>query len=84
MINIQKIVVAAIAVSLSTGCAARTHLGFDYGESFNSAFSMQADLTRPTIAASEYKLSGTEAASIRILVQEATTDAEGGGAESSE
>jgi hypothetical protein len=81
MINIQKIVVAAIAVSLSTGCAARTHLGFDYGESFSSAFTTQADLTRTTIATSEYKLSGTEAANIRILVQEATTDSESGGTE---
>jgi hypothetical protein len=84
MINIQKIVVAAIAVSLSTGCAARAHLGFDYGESFSRAFTTQADLTRTTIATSEYKLSGIEAASIRILVQEATTDAEGGGTESGE
>jgi hypothetical protein len=37
---------------------------------------MQADLTRPSVAGSEYHLSGNEAAAIRILVQEATTDQE--------
>ena len=80
MKNTKNIVLLAAAIGLLTGCAGATHLGFDYGESYTKAFTTQTDLTRTSIAASEYKLSGTEAADIRLQVQEATTDAEGSGA----
>ena len=79
MKNTKNIVAIAIAIGLLTGCAGSVHLGFDYGDSYTKAFTTQTDLTRTSIAASEYKLSGTEAANIRIQVQEATTDAEDSG-----
>lgn len=63
-----------------TACSEPTHLGWDYGRSYIEAFSLQTDLTRPSVAASEYHLGGNEAAKIRILVEEAATDAETEGA----
>lgn len=74
----QKLTTTALAIAMLTGCAGRSHLGFEFGQSFSNAFTTQADLTRASIAASEYKLSGQEAASIRLQVQVATTDAESG------
>ena len=86
MKNTKNIVLIGIGIGIGllSGCAGSAHLGFDYGQSYTKAFTTQTDLTRTSIAASEYKLSGTEAANIRIQVQEATTDAESSGSASAE
>jgi hypothetical protein len=65
-----------LALSIAGGCASPLHLTYDYGRCFTSAFTLQADLTRPSIASSTYYLYGVEAAEIRIRVREESTDSE--------
>jgi hypothetical protein len=67
------------AVLLATGlvgCASPLHLQYDYGRAYTAAIISQADLTRPSVANSQYPLYGTEAEAIRIRVREKTTDEE--------
>ena len=58
-----------------TSCGEPRHLSWDYGRSYTEAFTLQTNLTRPSIIASEYQLSGLEAANIRLKVEEAVSDA---------
>jgi hypothetical protein len=58
------------------GCASPLHLQYDYGRAYTQAILSQADLTRPSVANSQYALYGTEAEAIRIRVREKTTDEE--------
>jgi hypothetical protein len=67
-----------IAALLAAGCASPLHLQYDYGRAYTAAIVSQADLTRPSVANSQYSLYGTEAESIRIRVREKTTDEEEG------
>jgi hypothetical protein len=60
----------------AAGCASPLHLQYDYGRAYTQAILSQADLTRPSVANSQYSLYGTEAEAIRIRVREKTTDAE--------
>jgi hypothetical protein len=59
-----------------TGCASPLHMTYDFGRAYTVAFTMQADLSRPSVANSQYPLYGTEAEAIRIQVQEKTSDEE--------
>ncbi len=68
----------ALAAAFLSGCASPLHLTYDYGRAFTDAITAQADLTRPSVAAAEYNLYGTEATEIRIRVQEESTDVESG------
>ena len=70
--NILRVCVAASLV----GCASPLHLQYDYGRAYTAAIVGQADLTRPSVANSQYPLYGTEAEAIRIRVREKTTDTE--------
>jgi hypothetical protein len=70
------LLVPVALLALGTACGEPRYLGWDYARAYVECFTMQADLTRPSVAGSEYHLSGNEAAAIRILVQEATTDQE--------
>ncbi len=67
-------------LSLGLAGCAPLHLTYDYGRAFDQAFTLQADLTRASVASSLYQLYGVEAAEIRIRVQEQTTDEESGAA----
>lgn len=58
-----------------TSCGEPRHLSWDYGRSYTETFTLQTNLTRPSIIASEYQLSGLEAANIRLMVEEAVSDA---------
>jgi hypothetical protein len=58
------------------GCASPLHLQYDYGRAYTQSILSQADLTRPSVANSQYSLYGTEAEAIRIRVREKTTDEE--------
>jgi hypothetical protein len=69
---------ATALVLLATGCASPLHLTYDHGRAFTDAVTAQADLTRPSVASSQYQLYGVEATEIRIRVQEQSTDAESG------
>lgn len=61
---------------VAIACASPLHLQYDYGRAYTAAIVSQADLTRPSVANSQYSLYGTEAEAIRIRVREKTTDEE--------
>ncbi len=65
-----------VAAAGLTGCASPLHLTYDFGRAYTTAYTMQADLSRPSVANSQYPLYGKEAESIRIQVQEKTSDEE--------
>lgn len=65
-----------LAALMLAGCASPLHLQYDYGRAYTAAILSQADLTRPSVANSQYQLYGTEAEAIRIRVREKTTDEE--------
>ncbi|MBX2798430.1 MAG: hypothetical protein KTR31_12190 [Myxococcales bacterium] len=68
--------IAAIAALTLAGCASPLHLTYDHGRAYTEAVVSQADLTRTSVATSNYQLYGVEAEAIRIRVQEKTTDEE--------
>ena len=70
-----------ILVLALAGCTSPLHLTYDYGRAYTASILAQADLTRPSIAESEYALYGVEAANIRVRVQEESTDKETGNTE---
>lgn len=72
---IRPLSLALIAATLA-GCASQLHLTYDYGRAYTQSIITQADLTRPSVANSQYQLYGTEAEAIRIRVREKTTDEE--------
>lgn len=65
-----------VACATLGGCASPLHLTYDHGRAYTEALTSQADLTRPSVANSQYALYGTEAEAIRIRVREKTTDEE--------
>jgi hypothetical protein len=65
-----------LAATVAGGCASPLHLTYDYGRAYTAAVVSQADLTRPSVANSQYFLYGPEGEAIRIRVQEDTTDKE--------
>lgn len=65
-----------LAATVVGGCASPLHLTYDYGRAYTAAFVAQADLTRPSVANSQYFLYGPEGEAIRIRVQQDTTDTE--------
>ena len=62
----------------AAGCASPIHLTYDHGRAYTEAIIRQADLTRPSVANSQYRLYGVEAEHIRIRVQESSTNEESG------
>ena len=62
-------------VLLAGGCANPMTLTYDFGRAFNTATQMQADLTRPSVAAAQYRLSGLEGTDIRLQLRETTGEA---------
>lgn len=68
------IVLALSGAALLGGCKHYQHLTYDFGRAYTASVTTQADLTRPSVASSEYFLEGTEAAKIRMALKEATTD----------
>ena len=65
-----------IVALAAAGCASPLHLTYDHGRAYTEAVISQADLTRTSVANSNYQLYGVEAEAIRIRVQEKTTDEE--------
>lgn len=66
---------------LLLACAQPVHLQYDFGRAYTESMRTQADLSRPSVAASTYPLSGEEAAKIRMRAAEASSDEESGGEE---
>lgn len=73
--------VSGLALLALAGCASPLHLTYDYGRAFTESIVAQADLTRASVAESQYSLYGVEAANIRLQVQQEATDQESGDAE---
>jgi hypothetical protein len=73
---LNKSIALLIAGIGFSGCASPLHLTYDHGRAYTEAIISQADLTRTSVANSQYALYGVEAEAIRIRVQENTTDAE--------
>jgi len=73
-----------VLAATAAGCASPIHLTYDHGRAYTEAIIRQADLTRPSVANSQYRLYGVEAEEIRIRVQESSTDEETGESELSQ
>lgn len=67
-----------LSLLLIAGCTSPLHMTYDYGRAYTASIVAQADLTRPSVAESQYALYGVEAASIRLRVREEATDTETG------
>ena len=67
---------AWLLLAVLSGCVSPLHLTYDFGRAYDKAFTMQSDLSRPSVANSQYFLYGPEAEAIRIQVREDTTDSE--------
>ncbi len=65
---------AVLSLASLAGCKYHQHLTYDFGRAYTAAVTTQADLTRPSVANSEYFLEGSEAAKIRMQLEETTTD----------
>lgn len=63
-------------VAALSGCASPLHLTYDFGRAYDKAFTMQADLSRPSVANAQYFLYGPEAEAIRVQVTKDTTNEE--------
>jgi len=77
---VKNALIFALAAT-AAGCASPIHLTYDHGRAYTEAVIRQADLTRPSVANSQYRLYGVEAEQIRIRVQESSTDEETGESE---
>lgn len=77
--NVRKLGLSpALALLMAAGCVSPLHLTYDFGRAYTESIVAQADLTRASVAEAQYTLYGTEAADIRLRVQEESTDAESG------
>lgn len=64
-----------LALLLGIGaCNNPMTLTYDFGRAYTSALQTQADLSRPSVAAAQYRLSGIEGTEIRLRLQERTTE----------
>ncbi len=64
-----------------TGCTQPLHLQYDYSRTYTECMTIQADLSRESVAESGYVLSGTEALELRQRATESATDEESAEAE---
>lgn len=71
----RTILVLATALGLSA-CGNPMNLTYDFGRAYNSAFSAQADLSRPSVATAQHRLSGLEGTLIRLNTSAETTNSE--------
>lgn len=77
----KRLIPLLLVVAGATGCAHPQHLQYDFGRSYTQVMVMQADLGRPSVAGSEYHLTGFEGIELRQRVSEQATDEESGEAE---
>lgn len=63
-------------LTLTSGCGNPMNLGYDFGRAYTGAFQTQADLTRPSVAAAQYRMSGIEGTMIRLRLELEAGDAE--------
>lgn len=70
----NRLVLFVALISLS-GCANPMNLTYDFGRSYTASVQAQSDLSRPSVAAAQYRLSGMEGTEIRLRLYETTTEA---------
>ncbi|MFK7929910.1 MAG: hypothetical protein AB8H79_17080 [Myxococcota bacterium] len=63
-------------LTLLGGCGNPMNLGYDFGRAFTASFQTQADLTRPSVAAAQYRMTGIEGTMIRLRLETEAGDAE--------
>ena len=61
----RSIILAAVAL-IASGCGTPMNLAYDFGRSYSAAFQTQADLTRASVAAAQYRLSGIEGTFVTV------------------
>lgn len=76
--RVMMLLLPAAGLVAATACGEPRYLGWDYGRAYVDAFTLQGDLTRPSVATSEYQLNGAEAAQIRLRAEQAASDEESG------
>ena len=74
-------IIASLALLSLAACAQPSHLQYDYGRTYSTAFRAQTDLGRPSVAKAAYPLTGDEGIALRKAVVAKTTDEESGTAE---
>lgn len=74
---------AALALGLA-GCGHKRILQEGHGNAYEAAMAIQADRGRPTVADSDYSLTGFEGIALRARVTEQATDEESGEVEAVE
>ena len=67
--------------TLAAGCMQPVHLQYDHSRAYSQVMTIQADLTRESVAGSDYVLSGIEALELRQRATESATDEESAEAE---
>ena len=79
----RSLITASLLLSstLAAGCMQPLHLQYDYSRAYTQVMTTQADLTRESVAGSDYVLSGIEALELRQRATESATDEESGEAE---
>ena len=75
MKHLKHLAVILMALTLA-GCSTHQSLSGDFGQAYQQAFTVQADLTRSSVENAAFLLSGREAAAIRINVQESSSNTE--------
>lgn len=56
-------------------CGNPMNLTYDFGRAYGAAVQAQADLSRPSVAAAQYRLAGLEGTEIRLRLREETAEA---------
>ena len=67
---------------LALACSQPIHMQYDFGRASWEMAQIQADLSRESVAASVYPLTGNEATLLRQNVEKSSTDVESGEVES--
>ncbi len=77
MLTVRRSALLLLA-GVAAGCGQPTHLQYDFSRSYMDALTVQADRGRPSVANSQYNLTGFEGILLRYQVTVESTDAESG------
>ncbi len=72
----KRLILSAVALAALVGCGHPQTLQYDHGRSYTEAFTMQADLDRPSVNMELYELSGVEGMAIRMQAEVEATNTE--------
>ena len=72
----KRLILAVLALGTLAACGHPQTLQYDHGRSYTEAFTMQADLDRPSVNMELYELSGVEGMAIRMQAEVEATNTE--------